>query len=203
MSRSTASFPTLPSGDLPRRVLLHVCCAPCATHCIGVLREQGIEVTLFFSNANIFPEEERLKRLENVRKLADLLGLPLVVDEPSHRDWLAAIAGTESEPEGGGRCRRCFAFNLARARDYAERNGFDAFTTSLTVSPHKDSATIFEIGNSLAPGRFLPVDFKKRGGFQHSVELARRYGLYRQRYCGCEFSLRAAGAAANGGCLPA
>ena len=183
-------FPSLPSGAKPKRVLLHVCCGPCASHCIGVLREQGIEVTLFFSNANIFPEEERLLRLENVRKLATIVGAPLVVDEPPHGDWLAAVAGFESEPEGGARCRRCFGFNLARARDYAVANGFDAFTTSLTVSPHKNSALIFDVGRSLDPERFLPVDFKKNDGFLHSVALAKEYGLYRQGYCGCEFSLR-------------
>ncbi len=183
-------FPTLKNGSSPKRVLLHVCCGPCATHCIGVLQEQGIEVTLFFSNANIFPEEERLLRLENVKKLASILNLPLVIDEPPHSDWLKAVAGFESAPEGGERCRRCFGFNLARARDYAAANGFDAFTTSLTVSPHKKSAVIFEVGMSLDAEHFLPVDFKKSNGFLHSIELTRKYGLYRQSYCGCEFSRR-------------
>lgn len=185
------TFPSLPSGEKPGRVLLHACCGPCASHCVEVLRAQGIEVTLFFSNANIFPGSERQLRLENVRKLAEILGLPLVVDEPSHDEWLAAVAGFESAPEGGERCGRCFAFNLARARDYAAANGFDAFTTSLTVSPHKNSALVFEVGRALDPERFLPVDFKKNGGFLRSVALAKEYGLYRQDYCGCEFSLRA------------
>ena len=152
-----------------------------------------MDVTLFFSNANIFPEEERLLRLENVRKLAGILGIPLVVDEPSHGDWLKAVAGFEGAPEGGERCRRCFAFNLARACGYARANGFDAFTTSLTVSPHKKSQIVFEVGMSLDPALFLPIDFKKRNGFLHSIELSRKYGLYRQSYCGCEFSR---------GCLP-
>ncbi|MGI6495323.1 MAG: epoxyqueuosine reductase QueH [Kiritimatiellia bacterium] len=188
------TVPALPSGARPRRILLHVCCAPCASHCIGVLRDAGMEVTAFFTNANIAPEEERLLRLENVRKLAAILGVPLVEEAPPHADWQRAVAGFESAPEGGGRCRRCFALNLGRTRDYAAAHGFEAFATSLTVSPHKNSATVFEVGRALDPVRFLPVDFKKNGGFQHSVELSRRYGLYRQAYCGCEFSLRPASA---------
>jgi len=104
--------------------------------------------------------------------------------------WSTAfIDGTQQEPEGGGRCLKCFEFSLRRAVDYAERNGFDSLTTSLTVSRFKNSKTIFGIGRKLSD-RFLEIDFKKQDGFRKTVELSKQYGMYRQAYCGCEFSLK-------------
>ena len=172
-------------------VLLHTCCAPCASQCVSVLRELGHAVTLFFSNANIAPEAEYLRRLDAVHTLADRWALPLVIDETSHEDWLSQVAaGFEAEPERGARCGRCFRYSLSRAYQAMEAQGLDAFTTSLTISPHKPSPLIFEIGRSLAPSRFLAIDFKKNDGFRQSVQLAAGMGLYRQVYCGCEFSAR-------------
>ncbi len=168
-----------------KRVLLHVCCAPCATHAIERLRAEH-EVVLFFSNSNIHPPEEYERRLAAARSLAARLALPLVVDAYEHAAWRTAVAGLEAEPERGRRCEACFAFNLARAADYARLHGFDGFTTTLTISPHKSSATIFRVGASLGP--FLAVDFKKADGFRRGLALSREYGLYRQAYCGCEFS---------------
>jgi len=173
-----------------RRILLHVCCGPCATHSIERLASEGFEVTLFFANSNISPRSEFDKRLREVEKLAAACGRALVVDEYDHESWLAAIRGFEDAPEKGERCRRCFEFNLGRAAEFARGNGFEAFTTTLTISPHKSSADIFGIGSSL--GDFLSVDFKKRDGFRKSLALSRRYELYRQDYCGCEFSRRPA-----------
>lgn len=169
-------------------VLLHTCCAPCASQCVSVLRELGHAVTLFFSNANIAPEAEYQRRLDAVRTLASRMDVPLVVDATQHDDWLARVAaGFESEPEKGARCGRCFRYSLSRTHRAMEEQGFDAFTTSLTISPHKPSPLIFGIGLSLAPSRFLAIDFKKNGGFRQSVRLAAEMGLYRQTYCGCEF----------------
>jgi predicted adenine nucleotide alpha hydrolase (AANH) superfamily ATPase len=105
-----------------------------------------------------------------------------------HDAWLAHIAGFEDEPEKGERCVKCFEFNLGRTAIYARHHGFDFFTTTLSISPHKHSRTIFDIGTRL--GNFLSVDFKKKDGFRHSIELSKQYELYRQNYCGCEFSLR-------------
>ena len=175
------------------KVLLHICCGPCASACVERLRGEGHDVTLFFSNANIAPKEEYARRLEAAGQLADAVGAPLVEDAGvTHDDWLEQVArGFEAAPEGGSRCRRCFAFNLARAARHAAENGFDAFTTSLTVSPHKRSATVFEAGREAGGDRFMEEDFKKRDGFRRSIELAKLYGLYRQDYCGCEFSRRA------------
>jgi predicted adenine nucleotide alpha hydrolase (AANH) superfamily ATPase len=170
-----------------QKILLHVCCGPCAAHCVEVLRKE-YEVTLFFSNSNIVPEQEYRRRLGAARELAGAARLPLVEDVYEHDMWLEHVRGCEAEPEGGRRCAKCFEYNLGRAAAYARETGFDAFTTTLTVSPHKDSATIFRTG--MEQGRFLPVNFKKNDGFKRSSELSREYGLYRQSYCGCEFCRR-------------
>lgn len=173
------------------RVLLHTCCAPCASHCILVLQRLGYDVTLFFSNANIAPQDEYGKRLDAVRLLAERLGLPLLVDETDHADWLEKAAkGFEREKEKGVRCERCFRYSLSRTCDAMRAHGFDRFTTSLSLSPHKHTPTLFTIGRDLDADRFLALNFKKEEGFKHSLRLAEEFGLYRQNYCGCEFSVR-------------
>lgn len=169
------------------RVLLHMCCAPCSTHVIEVLKQEH-DIVLFFANSNIAPYEEYQKRLSEAHKIAAMHSLPLVEDRYDHEAWLAAVSGWEQEPEKGRRCTACFRFNLSRAAAYADGHGFDAFTTTLTVSPQKRSADIFAVGEAL--GAFLRVDFKKQDGFRQSVALSRQQGLYRQNYCGCEFSKR-------------
>lgn len=173
------------------KILLHTCCAPCATHCVLTLLDEGHEVTLFYSNANIAHQDEWQKRLDAVQALAHHYDLPLLVDKPTHAEWLTQVAsGFELEPERGKRCERCFRYSLARAYTATREGGYDAFTTSLTVSPHKVSATIFEVGKELSSAQFLAVDFKKNNGFKHSLELTEKLGLYRQSYCGCEFSIQ-------------
>ncbi len=173
------------------RVLLHTCCGVCAGHCVELLLEQGHEVAIFYSNANIAPAAEFAKRLEAVRALAAHFGVPVIVDEPDHRDWLEKVArGFEREPERGGRCPRCFRYSLERAARAARERGFDFFTTTLSVSPHKSSKTLFAIGEAIDAERFLEIDFKKRDGFKKTNAISRELRLYRQRYCGCEFSLR-------------
>lgn len=169
------------------------------------LSDLGNEVVLFFSNSNIDTEAEFEKRLANARKLAEADGVELVADAYDHADWLEMVAkGFEDEPEKGARCARCFRYNLARAAAWASAHGCDAFTTSLTVSPHKVSAMVFEAGADAAWGvsakecggsaaaapEFLSVDFKKKDGFLRSLRRAAELGLYRQSYCGCEFSRR-------------
>ena len=168
-----------------QRLLLHVCCGPCATHPLNVLREQ-YAVTLFFSNSNIAPREEYERRLDAVRELAKIRGITLVEDVYRHDLWLDRVRGLEKEREGGRRCEVCFAYNLGRTAEHAERHGFGLFTTTLTVSPHKRTEILFRVGRN--SGSFLAVDFKKQDGFRRAVELTRSYGLYRQSYCGCEFS---------------
>jgi predicted adenine nucleotide alpha hydrolase (AANH) superfamily ATPase len=171
------------------KLLLHVCCAPCATASLERLRREG-EVTLFFSNGNLFPPEEFDRRLAAARQLAEATGTPLVVDEYDHGAWREFVAGLEGEPERGARCLRCFEFSFRRAARYAKANGFTGLATTLTISPHKRSADIFRIGREVWEG-FLDIDFKKRDGFRRSLELSKSLGLYRQDYCGCEFSMQA------------
>ena len=174
------------------KILLHSCCGPCASHCLSVLQAAGHEVTLFFSNANIAPSQEFERRLEALYKLADITRTPVIVDPPVHQEWLCRAArGFENEPEKGLRCARCFRYSLCRTAMMREKQGFDTFTTSLTVSPHKHSPTIFNVATSIDASHFLQIDFKKKNGFLHSIQLAKEYGLYRQNYCGCEFSLAA------------
>ncbi|OPZ59999.1 MAG: hypothetical protein BWY87_00711 [Deltaproteobacteria bacterium ADurb.Bin510] len=150
--------------------------------------DEGLEVVLFFSNANIAPVSEYDRRLDAVRQLAGAYGLELHCDEYRHADWLRAVDGLEGEPERGRRCHECFRFNLLRASAKAAELDIPAFTTSLTISPHKPSRTIFELAGDL-PG-FEPYDFKKADGFRQSLDISRELGLYRQNYCGCEFSFR-------------
>ena len=187
------------------KVALHVCCGPCASACVPALHDHGNEVVLFFSNSNIDTEEEFEKRLANARKLAEAEGVEIVADAYDHADWLEKVAkGLEDAPEKGARCAKCFRYNLARAAAWAAEHGCEAFTTSLTVSPHKVSAMVFAAGedaaweasakacggSAAAAPKFLPVDFKKKDGFLRSLRRAAELGLYRQSYCGCEFSRR-------------
>ena len=169
-------------------VLLHTCCGPCASACVPRLRDDGHAVTLFFSNSNIDTAAEFDRRRAAAETLAAAEGVPLVVDAYDHAAWRREVAaGLEDAPERGARCAKCFRFSLARAAAYAAAHGFDAVTTSLTVSPHKVSSAVFAQGDAVA-ANFLHCDFKKKEGFKLSVRRAAELGLYRQSYCGCEFS---------------
>ena len=188
------------------KVVLHACCGPCASACEPRLKEEGHEVVLFFSNCNIDTREEFEKRLAQARKLGAADGVEVVADTYDHADWLEKVAkGFEQEPEKGARCARCFRYSLARTAAWAAAHGYEAFTTSLTVSPHKVSPVVFAAGREAAAmgtdpaaneGRmgtdpaFLEVDFKKKNGFLRSLKRSSELGLYRQAYCGCEFSRR-------------
>lgn len=171
-----------------KKLLLHCCCAPCAAPSIERSLAEEYEVTLYFANSNIDTAAEYQLRLQETRRLADIMSVMIEEDQYDHDAWRQAIVGLENEPEKGERCRRCFEFSLARTNTLAERDGFDHFATTLTLSPHKVSRVIFEVGAHYP--RFLPLDFKKKNGFGRSVELSAKYALYRQNYCGCEFSHR-------------
>jgi epoxyqueuosine reductase len=170
------------------RILLHVCCAPCSTSVVERLQGQGFEAILFFSNSNISPEEEYRKRLIEARRISEIHHLELIEDTYDHQAWLEHIRGLEEEPERGKRCLKCFEYSLSRAFAEACRLDCRGFSTTLTVSRHKSSRDIFQAG-SLFPG-FVPMDFKKQDGYTRSIALSTQLGLYRQEYCGCEFSRR-------------
>lgn len=170
-----------------KRTLLHVCCGPCASACVPVLKDAGNDVTMLFANSNIDTREEFERRLRSAEKLAAADGVGIVALPYNHGEWLREVAaGFEHEPEKGERCARCFRYNLKKAAEYAKSHGFDSFTTSLTVSPHKVNSMVFAAAGE--DPRFAPWNFKERGGFARSVKRAAELGLYRQSYCGCEFS---------------
>jgi len=170
-----------------KKILLHVCCAPCATACVERLLADDRDVSLYFSNSNINSKVEFEKRLSYVEKIAGIFDVGLEIDAYCHDDWLEHVRGLENEAEKGLRCVKCFAWSLRRTAEKAVETGIENFATSLTVSPHKNSRIIFEAANQY-PG-FESWDFKKGNGFRRSRELSDKFGLYRQNYCGCEFSL--------------
>lgn len=153
---------------------------------------------MLFANSNIDTEPEFERRRAEAARLAANDGVAFAALPYDHADWLEKVArGFEDAPERGARCARCFRYNLAKAADWARAHGMDAFTTSLTVSPHKPSAVVFAAGREAAsaapqtrPVAFLEEDFKKKEGFKLSVARSKELGLYRQSYCGCEFSKR-------------
>ncbi len=177
-------------------ILLHVCCAPDATTAVERLREEGYEPVLFFFNPNIQPQEEYDKRLEATVNLSKLWNLKLIVEKSGENLWKQQIKGLEGFPEGSLRCAKCIEFRLRSTAQYAEKNGFQIFSTTLTTSPRKNSNLILEIGENISKDyavEYLHRDFKKKNGFLRSVQLSKELGLYRQNYCGCIYSLRVSG----------
>ena len=173
---------------MSKRLLLHICCAPCACGCIDRLRDDGVEFAFYFSNSNLNSVEEFEKRYAAAVQLAEAENIQLFRDEYDHVSWLERTQALANEPERGKRCTVCFDWSLSRTVLACQSLGFDEFATSLTVSPHKSSKLIFEIGSCYE--RFSPWDFKKRDGFLKGNRRAKELELYRQNYCGCEFSLR-------------
>lgn len=176
------------------KLLLHVCCAPCASYCLEYLT-QCFDVTVYFYNPNITDESEYRLRLDTLYRLLEARGddLPCIDGGYDPGAFMHAVRGFEDAPEGGARCDICFALRLDATARYAAEHGFDCFTTSLSISPHKDAEALYRIATAAAEKygiRTLPVDFKKHGGYQISCVLSRELGLYRQNFCGCEFSRR-------------
>ncbi|MBT7902915.1 epoxyqueuosine reductase QueH [Candidatus Woesearchaeota archaeon] len=172
------------------KLLLHICCAPCSTTVIEQLKKE-FELTLFFYNPNIHPQFEKDKRLEECEKLSKHHKIQLIVGDYDYKNWFNFIKGLEQELEGGKRCEKCFEFRLNLAAKTAKELSFDSFTTSLTVSPHKNSKTIHKIGKNSSKKYeidFFEGDFKKNEGYKKSIELSKELNLYRQKFCGCIFS---------------
>ena len=178
-------------GAQDKRLLLHSCCAPCSSHCLSELSPQ-IGVTVFYYNPNLDCAGEYEKRKREQLRFLRETGLADFLDcDYAPEDYLTAVRGLEEEKEGGARCAVCFRLRLERTAREAKARGFDCFATTLTVSPLKNAKLINAIGFAVAEEvgvKYLPSDFKKRGGYLHSVRLSEEYGLYRQDYCGCAFS---------------
>lgn len=179
--------------NLPK-LLVHTCCAPCVAYIASQVLTKDYNVTLFFCNPNIDIEEEWKKRLEGVKIFAKKYNLPLIIDPYNHVSWLERVVGYEMEPEGGSRCIICFRDRLERSAIMAKSKKFDYFTTSLTASYYKNSQVIMslgvEIGKKAGVG-FLSKDFKDDNGTRKSMSMIREMGIYRQKYCGCEFAKKA------------
>lgn len=175
-----------------KRLLLHVCCAPCSTSVLERLQPY-FDIGIYFYNPNMDSQTEFDRRLTETRRLIQRTGLAKEVIETGYdsQDFFEAIQGLEKEKEGGLRCQKCFALRLTASARYAKTHGFDFFTTTLTVSPRKDARILNQLGNEIAKREgvaFLPSDFKKRSGYLRSVQLSKEHDLYRQDYCGCIFS---------------
>jgi predicted adenine nucleotide alpha hydrolase (AANH) superfamily ATPase len=172
------------------KVVLHICCGVCAAGVVERLFSEGQEVRGFFYNPNIHPQEEYERRLEAARKVAQEMNFPLEVGPYTPEEWFAETKSLENEPEGGRRCEVCFRHRLKRAYLYLQDSGFDAFTTTLTISPQKSAAVVNRVGQEIGGDRFLVRDFKKKAGFQRTTELSKKWALYHQDYCGCIYSMR-------------
>ncbi len=175
-----------------KKLLLHTCCAPCVTVPIERLGTD-FQISCFFYNPNIYPTEEYLKRSAEIQNLGKKLNTQIIIHQYDSERWFELVKGLEDEREGGARCKICFQMRLQETALYAKQQGFDIFTTTLTLSPHKNAMLINQIGAELGKQHqieFLAADFKKKDGFKRSIELSDRHDLYRQTYCGCIFSRR-------------
>lgn len=174
------------------KLLLHVCCAPCSSYCQEYLTKY-FDITLLFYNPNMDTYAEYSKRADELRRLVKEAGfaVEVIIMDYEPQKFLDMARGLEEIPEGGARCFKCYELRMREAAEYAAEHGFDYFTTTLSISPLKNAVRINEIGEKLAAEygvKHLPSDFKKRGGYQRSIELSHEYSLYRQNYCGCRFS---------------
>ena len=187
---------TIRNLDGKKKLLLHACCAPCSSYVIEYLSEY-FDITILYYNPNIDLEEEFNKRLSELQRFVSsfktknpvkIVSLGYLSDE-----YNSKIKGLENEKEGGLRCLECFRLRLLKSCLYAKENNFDYFTTTLTISPLKNSRILNQIGNELEKEygmKYLYSDFKKKEGYKRSIILSREYNLYRQDYCGCKYSKR-------------
>ena len=171
------------------KIVLHICCGVCAAGAAEALAREGHRVLGFFYNPNIHPVEEYQKRLDVASKVAKELNFPLEAGAYNPEEWLKLTNSLKEEPEGGRRCQVCYRLRLEKAYDYMIACGADAFTTTLTISPHKSAQVINKIGREIGGDKFLVRDFKKKDGFKRAVQLAKKWELYRQDYCGCIYSM--------------
>ncbi|MDD5455109.1 MAG: epoxyqueuosine reductase QueH [Candidatus Ratteibacteria bacterium] len=174
---------------MDKKILLHICCAVCAVSAIEQLKNEGWQVTGFFYNPNIHPEEEYIKRLNDTKLLLSKLEIPLIEGKYDKDKWFNKIKDFEEEKEGGKRCEICFRMRLEETLKEAKQHNIRHFTTTLTISPHKDSKIVNTIGQSINGDFFVVKDFKKKDGFKRAVRLSKEYNLYHQHYCGCIYSL--------------
>lgn len=182
------------SKNIRPKLLLHVCCAPCSSYVLEYLTKY-FDITVFYYNPNISSKNEYDKRLEEEKRFVKEYpfdcNVNVIVGDYDNEKFEQTISGLESEKEGGLRCLKCYRLRLEETAKYAESKNYDYFTTTLTISPYKNSKALNEIGSDLANKygiKYLFSDFKKRNGYKRSIELSHEYNLYRQDYCGCKYS---------------
>lgn len=180
--------------DGKKRLLLHACCAPCSSYVLEYLTKY-FDIDLFYYNPNISPYSEYEKRIAELKRLVmemPLNGETAIIEGKYDVERFDGITnGLEMLPEGGERCFKCYRLRMEEAAKTAAEQGYDYFTTTLSISPHKNAEKINEIGQELEQEygvRYLYADFKKKEGYKRSIQLSREYGLYRQNYCGCIYS---------------
>ena len=181
---------TLPSGyKKGAKLLLHSCCAPCSTACLEALKDY-FDITVFYYNPNITEEQEYQKRKNEQIKLLNILSIPFIEGEYITKDFFDGAKEFALEKEGGKRCEFCIKLRLEKTADFARANGYEYFCSTLSVSPHKNSAYINLVGQALSTDNclYLQNNFKKNNGFLRSIQLSNEYNLYRQNYCGCVYS---------------
>ena len=177
-------------------LLIHSCCAPCSSYVLEYLSEY-FKITVFYYNPNIYPESEYTKRIAEQQKLIRDMEfrypVSFLAGKYDKEKFYEMAAGMEDLKEGGARCMKCYELRLSEAAGQAVAGGFDYFTTTLSISPMKNAQKLNEIGIRVGEEdgvKYLISDFKKKNGYKRSIELSKEYGLYRQDYCGCEFSMR-------------
>lgn len=176
-------------------LLLHACCAPCSSHTLLYLYDY-FNIILYFFNPNIAPESEYIYRKDELKRLVSELGLDVKIIDGDYDSavFYNLAKGLENLPERGERCQKCIEYRLRKTGETAKKLNFDYFTTTLTISPHKDCGFINQCGGKLSEELGIPYlfsDFKKHDGYKHSIELSKQYNLYRQDYCGCVYSRKA------------
>lgn len=160
---------------------------------MSFLKDAGYSVSVYFYNPNIYPDTEYQKRLDAERTLCSSLGVELIEEIYNPEEFYTAAKGLENEPEKGKRCTECFKLRLENTAAYAKENGFENFSTSIVISPHKNFKLLSALGKDIAQKynlNYLDIDFKKKDGFLKTNKISKELGLYRQNYCGCKFSLR-------------
>ncbi len=171
------------------KVLLHICCGVCAAGAAEQLLSEGFEITGYFFNPNIYPYEEYQRRLEAARKAAEELTFSLIEGSYIPEEWYKITMSLTEEPEGGKRCEVCFRYRLENTHKRLVEFGGDYFTTTLTIGPYKPADIVNSIGKDVGSEKFLIRDFKKKAGFQRATLLAKEWGIHRQHYCGCIYSM--------------
>ena len=200
MAKDSCFLLNMDCATQKKRLLLHSCCGPCSTSCIEKL-VHDYKITIFFYNPNITDSDEYQRRKkaqikfinEYNERISDEEKIELIEGEYLPEVFFQACEKYKDEPEGGRRCTNCFKLRMERTAQVALKTGNQVFGTTLTVSPHKNYLLISAIGTELASMyniEFLDMDFKKKAGFQRSIEMSKEYGLYRQNYCGCIYSIR-------------